>query len=85
MRCSVSFGSISSQRPASFLWLYSQGFIGSVIHDVSRAIFSLEEPSLSRLFMLTTVEFYDNNMARLGHENMAVDSNSFSVLTERNH
>ena len=36
--------------------------------------------SLSRLFMLTTAEFHDNNMARLGHEHMAVDSKSSSAL-----
>ena len=35
--------------------------------------------SLSRLFMLTTAEFHDNNMAPLGHENMAIASKSSAL------
>ena len=49
-------------------------------HGVSRAEFSLTEPSLSRLFILTTAEIHDYCMARLGHEHMAVYSKSSSAL-----
>ena len=37
-------------------------------------------PSLSRLFMLTTVEIHDNCMARLGHEHIAVAPKGSSAL-----
>ena len=51
--------------------------MGSVIHDVSKAKFSLTEPvSLQDVY----VEFHDYNMARLCHKRMAVDSKSSSTL-----